>query len=156
MSNAPLAPLHPSRPLDQPSAEILDHLTADLTAPPGFGLIGLELDNLPARSAPTVRAERLSAERYVITRFVEVDTRIEDPEVNDRVAAPAVEFVRHGDVWFPVAAQRGVYEGPERDIHALAAAMLRIVAEEQSLRPYPRWFGKLVRLLRPRPRLGGR
>ena len=119
------------RPLDPESAAILHRLTAGLADPAGFGLIAHEIGSA-GTGAPTVAAERLSAERYVVTRYVELDTRTEDPDVNDRVAAPEVEFVRQGDGWFPVAARRGHYEGDEHDTNALAVALLRLVAREQA------------------------
>lgn len=119
------------RPLDPESAAILHRLTAGLADPAGFGLISHEIGDAEV-GAPTVAAERLCADRYLITRYVELDTRTEDPEVNDRVAAPEVEFVRQGDDWFPVAAQRGHYEGDEHDANALAVALLRLVAHEQA------------------------
>lgn len=119
------------RPLDPESAAILHRLTAGLADPAGFGLIAHEIGSAET-GAPTVAAERMGADRYVVTRYIELDTRTEDPEVNDRVAAPEVEFVRQGDGWFPVAARRGHYEGDEHDANALAVALLRLVAHEQA------------------------
>lgn len=127
-----------TRSLDPESAAILHRLTAGLADPMAnivggrvvaTGLIAVEIG--PGR-APTVRAERLSADRYVVTRYVEIDTRTEDPEVNDRVAAPEVEFVHEGDNWFSVVARRGHYEGDEHDPNTLGVALLRLVALEQA------------------------
>lgn len=118
-------------PVDPESAAILRRLTAGLADPAGFGLISHEIGSADA-GAPTVRAERLDADRYLITRYIELDARTEDPELNDRVAAPEVEFVRQSDDWFPVAARRGHYDGREHDASALAVALLRLVAREQA------------------------
>lgn len=123
--------MRPKSPLDRESAAILHRLTAGLADPAGFGLISYEIGDADV-GAPTVRAERLGADRYLITRYIELDTRTEDPELNDRVAAPEVEFVRQGGDWFPVAARRGHYDGREHDADALAVALLRLVAHEQA------------------------
>lgn len=119
------------RPLDPESTAVLYRLTAGLADPAGFGLIAHELGSA-TNGAPTVAAERLSADRYVVTRYIELDTRTEDPEVNDRVAAPEVEFVREGDDWFPIAARRGHFEGDEHDTNTLAVALLRLVTHEHA------------------------
>lgn len=119
------------RPLDPESAAILHRLTAGLADPAGYGLIAHEIGSADD-GAPTVRAERLDADRYVVTRYIELDTRTEDPELNDRVAAPEVEFLRQGGDWFPVVVRRGRYDGDERDPHAVSAALLRLVAREQA------------------------
>lgn len=119
------------RPLDPGSAAILHQLTAGLADPAGFGLIAHEIGSAKD-GAPTVAAERLGADRYVVTRYIEIATRTEDPEVNDRVAAPEVEFLREGDNWFPIAARRGHFEGDEHDTNTLAMALLRLVACEQA------------------------
>jgi len=137
------------RPLDVESAAILGRLTEGLTAPSGFGLISRETGS----RGQAVRAERLSEDRYLITRVVELDTRTEDPEVYDRAAAPEVEFVRQGGDWVPVAARRGAYSGPEHDPHDLAVALLRLVAHEHSLRPRG-WLAGLFTFFARKPRLG--
>lgn len=115
--------------VDPESAAI--RLTVGLADPAGFGLISHEIGSAD-EGAPTVRAERLSADRYLITRYIELDTRTEDPELGDRVAAPEVEFVQQGDDWFPVAARRGHYDGREHDANELAVALLRLVARDQA------------------------
>jgi len=124
-------PASARRPLDAGSSAILHQLTAGLADPAGFGLIAHEIGSAED-GAPTVAAERLNANRYVVTRYIELDTRTEDPEVNDRVAAPEVEFVREGDHWFVVAARRGHFEGDQHDANTLAVALLRLVACEQA------------------------
>lgn len=130
--------------LDPESAAILEWLMAGLVDPfAGHGLVSEEFGHTDD-GGPTVLAERLSADRYLVARYIELDMRTEDPEIKDRVVAPEVEFVRQGSDWFPVVAQRGRWDGDERDLHGLAAAMLRTVAREQSLRPAKGLVGRIA------------
>ncbi len=148
------------RPLDKAEAAMMDRLTAAFS---NANLAEHELGR-PIPGAPSVAVERLGQNRYRVTRYIELErVRTVDPELNDRVACPEVDFIVHDGNWFPVAAR---FAAPRdaRDLHDVAAAMLHAVAHEQGLhvraasglrvRPHP-----LVRLaetlwarLRPRHR----
>ena len=121
---------------------LLDTLTEDLVAPGRYGLHHYEIGK-----GVTVSAECLSTDRFLIARRVTLDTRTEDPEVFDRAAAPEAEFVRQGRTWHLVSVSRGAYAGPETDPHALAVALLHLVAHEQA--------DSLRRLVQERPRFPG-
>lgn len=132
------------QPLDPESAAILEWLTAGLVNPyAGRGLVSAEFGG-EQDGDPSVLAECLGADRYLIARYVELDMRTEDPEVNDRVVAPQVEFVREGAAWFPVAAERGRWSGDDHDLHELARELLRTVACEQDIRPARGLLSRLV------------
>ncbi|PCC69322.1 hypothetical protein SAMN02745121_08977 [Nannocystis exedens] len=158
-----IARLH-KRPLDRQSKAILDLLTAELADPASLraglhgpvtrsGSVAHEIGSADD-GGPTVRVERLSADRYLVTRYVELDTRSEDPELNDRVAAPEVELVRQGGDWFAVAVRRGAYAGAEPDALELVSAALRLVAREQSLPTARGWLSWLASFIpRQAPRL---
>lgn len=106
---------------------LLNTLTEELVAPGRYGLHHYEIGE-----RVTVSAECLSTDRFLIARRVKLDTRIEDPEVFDRAAAPEAEFARRGGEWYLVRVSRGAYSGPEEDPHAHAVALLRLVAREQA------------------------
>ena len=114
-------------PIAALDAALLDTLTEELVAPGRYGLHHYEIGE-----GVTVSAECLSTDRFLIARRITLDTRTEDPEVFDRAAAPEAEFVRRGRTWHLVSVSRGAYSGPERDPHALAVALLRLVAHEQA------------------------
>lgn len=123
------------RSLDPESATILHRLTAGLADPAGFGLISHEIGDAEA-GAPTVAAERLSADRYVVTRYIELDTRTKDPEVNDRVETAIVirrsSLSARATTGFRSQRDAGTHEGDERDPNELAVVLLRLIAHEQA------------------------
>jgi hypothetical protein len=113
-------------PLGRESQALLTRLTSGLADPNArrgrFGLVGLEVGDVAA-SAPTLAVERLGRDSYLIARYVElVGIRSEDPDVNDRVADPEVEFLCERGEWRAVRARSGLSPS---DPHDAALAVLR-------------------------------
>lgn len=141
-------------PLDRDSQALLDRLTAGLADPcargAGFRLVALEVGG-DATGAPTLAVERLGRDRYVIARHVElVGVRHDDPEVNDRVADPEVEFRRNCGEWHAVRARSGLAPLGKRGLHDAARTVLRFAEQLVELVEVERSAPMLVDIFRNR------
>lgn len=82
-----------------------------------------------------------------MSRYVELKgVQTEDPELNDRVADPQVDFLRRDGAWYPLVASSKLRDIGEQDIHVVAETMLRDVASEHELSKLPGRRAPLVRL----------
>lgn len=122
------------RALGPDCAGTLDRLTAGLGLPGKYGILMSREIGDAREGASAVDAEYLDDRHFRVTRYVELaGERTEDPDVNDRVADPQVDFLRQDGAWFPLAATSRIRNLREHDVHAIAEAMLRDVACEHDL-----------------------
>lgn len=135
------------RPLGLPYAATLDLLTTGLGLPGRYGILMSREIGDAREGAPTFDAEYLGDCHFRVTRYVELQgVRTEDPEVNDRVADPQVDFLRQDGAWFPLAASSKLHDISEHGVNAVAEAMLRDVACEHELSKSVGRRAPLVRL----------